>query len=219
MLRPVDEKLLREVANSLRTRQRPPTQVELQDALGMKSQSYLTYVLNRLETNGYIERSKALKGKSRNLQLTEKGWGVVAHQNVPVLGDIAAGLPIEAIQLPGEYLPVMWFIAQKGNFVLRVRGDSMTGAAILDGDYVLIRQQAHAERGDIVAALIEGWDTEATVKGYYPLPDGAEFRPANPAYPPIRVVEGRDTWRILGVVVAVLREGDPVKMPEEAVEV
>ena len=134
---------------------------------------------------------------------------------LPIIGRITAGQPILAQEEYAGDLAVGDYLSRVANFVLQVRGDSMIHADILDGDYVLIRRQPVAEPGQIVAALIiDGSETEATVKGYYPRPDGVEFRPANPAHEPIIIT--RDShlqWQILGLVAGRVRLG--AQMPEE----
>lgn len=119
---------------------------------------------------------------------------------VPLLGTIAAGVPIPAEEEPGEELALPLTLVGHGTlFALRVRGDSMVEAAICDGDVVVVRQQDVAENGDIVAARIDG---EATVKVFQRTRDGhAVLVPRNPAYQPIPA----DDAVILGKVVSVLR--------------
>jgi repressor LexA len=123
---------------------------------------------------------------------------------IPVLGRIAAGTPILASENVEEYLTVPVGFAKGGeHFALRVTGQSMTGAGILDGDVVVVRRQDSAGDRDIVAALLPGVaEEEATIKRLRRLAGKVTLHPENPAFPPIPMTEGR----ILGKVVAVLRK-------------
>ena len=118
----------------------------------------------------------------------------------PRQGIVSAGKPIEAIET-SDTIPVPPVMADEGNFVLRVEGDSMVEDGILDGDYVVVRKQYHAERGQTVVALI---GNDATVKRFYRKADRIELHPANAAMEPI-VVDRTEDFSILGVVVGVIR--------------
>jgi repressor LexA len=123
---------------------------------------------------------------------------------VPVLGRVPAGGPREAIEeVEGELLLDPDLVGDGEVFSLRVKGDSMTEAHICDGDYVLVRAQAHAEEGEIVVAVIDG---EATVKRFRRRKGQVRFEAANPAYPPIVVPPGAPAFRIAGKVVGVYRK-------------
>jgi repressor LexA len=116
-------------------------------------------------------------------------------------GMVAAGRPIEAIETPGTIEVPASMVGPGENFVLRVKGDSMVGDGILDGDYVVVRKQSTAESGKTVVALIHG---EATVKRLQCRGRRIELHPANPTIAPI-VVEDEESFRIEGVVVGVIR--------------
>jgi repressor LexA len=123
---------------------------------------------------------------------------------IPVVGEVAAGRPILAV----ENVEEEWFLDQKllrgqDNFLLRARGDSMTGAQIRDGDYLLIRPQATAETGEIVVVMV---DDEVTVKRFYRRRNRIELRPENPAYDTIVCRAGDEDLEIVGKVVGVLRK-------------
>jgi repressor LexA len=122
------------------------------------------------------------------------GW------QLPLAGIVSAGKPIEAIETP-DTIAVPFSMADEGNFVLRVEGDSMVEDGILNGDYVVVHRQPHAERGQTVVALM---DNEATVKRFYRMRDRIELRPANSAMEPI-IVQDNETFRIVGIVVGVIR--------------
>jgi repressor LexA len=149
------------------------------------------YHLNILEKEGYLSRkSKISRGTTSVID------------GIPVLGRVAAGQPILAEEsYEGTLEPGTLFGNTSGLFALRVRGDSMTGAGIMPGDYVIVRHQESANAGDIVVALI---GDEATVKYYRPQPDQIELVAANPAYEPIAVKPGIE-FRLLGTVRGVIR--------------
>jgi repressor LexA len=148
-----------------------------------------------LEKAGYLKRRGGVsRGCSLTLPLQSPG--------IPLLGRVAAGQPILAEESIEDRLDVgQVFGDTTGRFALRVRGDSMTGAGILEGDIVIVRKTEQAQPGTIVVALI---GDEATVKYYRPRAGRIELVAANEKYPPIQVVEGQD-FRILGVVTGVLR--------------
>ncbi|MGJ3509516.1 transcriptional repressor LexA [Enemella sp. A6] len=198
----------------------PPSMRDLGAAVGLASSSSVSYQLKELEERGYIRRDPKrpramdirmpdIPGLATPRTLSavddhgfdETGIGD-AHPtpvNVPVLGEIAAGGPILAEEHVTDVFPLPKELAGDGEvFLLKVRGDSMIDAAICDGDWVVVRQQADALNGDIVAALL---DDEATVKTFRRTGDQVWLLPHNPAYEPI---DGNYA-QILGVVVAVLR--------------
>ncbi len=175
----------------------PPTIREIGRAFGISSTNGVRYYLRLLEKSGQLKRSGRI---SRGLGAAAPSAPALA--GIPLLGRVAAGQPILAQEsLEGLLSPEEFFGRNEGVFALRVRGDSMIEAGILEGDYVIVRQQATARSGEIVVALL---GEEATVKHYRPRPDGAELVPANKSYQPITV--GPDAeFRILGVVKTVLR--------------
>jgi repressor LexA len=123
---------------------------------------------------------------------------------VPVLGRVPAGPPREAVEeVEGELFLDPALLGEGEIFSLRVKGDSMTGAHICDGDYVLVRTQRNAEDGEIVVAVIDG---EATVKRLRLREEKVRLEAANPAYPPIAVPAGAPSFRIAGKVVGVYRK-------------
>jgi repressor LexA len=120
---------------------------------------------------------------------------------LPLVGLVAAGKPIEAIATPDSIEVPPSMVGPGENFVLRVQGDSMIGDGILDGDYVVVRKQAQADNGQTVVALLRG---EATVKRLFRRETRIELQPANPTMQPI-MVEDEEDFRIEGVVVGVIR--------------
>lgn len=174
---------------------RPPSQQEIADALGFRSLGTVQNYLKRLEGKGLLSRGGHAP---RGVRLTPSRTG---GMELPLAGTVAAGRPIEAIETPDTFEVPSSMAGPGENFVLRVRGDSMIGDGILDGDYVVVRKQAAAENGQTVVALIGG---EATVKRFHRKGGRVELHPANPAMAPI-VVEGEESFRIEGVVVGVIR--------------
>lgn len=178
----------------------PPSVREIGEAVGLSSSSTVHAHLAALERHGYIRRDPA---KPRALEVldfrdTERGVDPRSVTAVPVVGAVAAGQPILAAENIEATLPLPAEFAGESTFILRVRGDSMVEAGILDGDYVVVRQQSTADNGDIVVALVED---EATVKRFYRESDRIRLQPENSAMEPIYV---RDA-RVLGKVVALFR--------------
>ena len=174
----------------------PPTIREIGREYGISSTNGVRYYLNMLEKEGYLRRSERI---SRGIEGVAKP---VVREGIPILGRVAAGQPVLAEEsLEGSLEPGEMFGDRSGLFALRVRGDSMTGAGIMAGDYVVVRQQENAASGEIVVALL---GDEATVKYYRPGRGRVELVAANPAYEPIAVEPGSE-FRVLGVVRGVIR--------------
>jgi repressor LexA len=178
----------------------PPTIREIGAQFGIRSTNGVRYYLNLLEQEGHIARTRKV---SRAIVLAKPARRATG---IPIVGRVAAGQPILAEEnVEGSLSTDELFGARGGStdelFALKVRGDSMIDAGILDGDYVVVRSRERASSGEMVVALI---GDEATVKFYRPAGDHAELVPANPNYQPIRVGHG-DDFRIAGVVTGVLR--------------
>lgn len=169
-----------------------PTVREIEKEMGYMSPSSAQYVLNKLEEYGYIERDSMMK---RTIRL--KHYDTKAYQ-ITLVGTVTAGKPILAVESIEEYIPVPVKNKGKNMFALKVKGDSMINAAILDGDIVVVEQTPVAENGEIVVALIED---EATVKRFYKENGHFRLQPENDAYEPIIV----DEVSILGKVNMVIR--------------
>lgn len=165
-----------------------PSVREIAEAVGLKSTSSVHYHLAALKESGKIDMNANQK---RTISLPE----VQRSEQIPILGTVTAGLPILAQENIEGYFP---WDGCSGCFALRVRGDSMIGAGILDGDTLVVRQQQTALEGEIVVALL---GEEATVKRLHYSADGLWLLPENPAYTPI---DARDA-QILGLVKAVFR--------------
>jgi repressor LexA len=183
----------------------PPSVREIGDAVGLRSTSSVHAQLETLEQRGYLKRDPA---KPRALELgrdpeTDLEIRPATARNVPLVGEIAAGGPILAEERVDAVYPLPKELVGEGQlFMLRVRGDSMIEAGVLDGDLVVVRQQPTVEQGEMCAALV---DDEATVKFFRRSRTGAVFLdPANEAYEPIPLTADQTT-SIMGKVVTVLR--------------
>jgi repressor LexA len=179
-----------------------PSMREIGDAAGLNSPASVKYQLDILEEKGFIRRDEN-RGRAMEVVLPDSMTGESASTDktrfIPLVGSIAAGVPITADQQVEETLPLPESLVGKGDlFMLKVKGESMINAAICDGDYVVIRQQKDANNGEIVAAMIDG---EATVKTFSRKGGHIWLLPANDDFAPI---DG-DTCEILGKVTAVLR--------------
>lgn len=207
------EQTLDFIRQSIGERGYPPTLREIGEYMGIRSTNGVNDHLRALERKGYLRREDM---KSRALKLVEgSSPGLRSARSVPpaeselievrVLGRVAAGLPMFAEENVVDTIRVDRMLVRGGRevFGLRVSGDSMIEAGILSGDYIFVRKQPVAERGDIVVALI---GDEATVKYYHPEKDYVRFQPANSQMAPIlvRASDFRSTM-LLGKVVGVFR--------------
>lgn len=191
------------ITRSISDRGYPPTLREIGSHMGIRSTNGVNDHLRALERKGYLKREDM---KSRALRPVNVGRGDQDSViSIPVVGRVAAGRPVLAEENVEDTVTVDRFFVgnQREVFGLRVRGDSMIDAGIWDGDFIFVRKQMHADKGDIVVALI---GEEATVKYYHPGQDAIRFVAANAAYAPIivRKDEFRPT-QILGVVIGVYR--------------
>ena len=189
----------------------PPSMREIAEAVGLASLSSVSHQLGQLELSGYLRRDP---NRPRALEVlidlepdpshasdsdAAPGPSVGDAAMVPLVGRIAAGIPITADQMVEEVMPLPRQLVGKGElFMLTVVGDSMVDAAICDGDWVVVRQQSTVENGEIVAAML---DNEATVKVFKQRDGHTWLLPQNSAYEPIL----GDHATVLGKVVAVLR--------------
>ena len=177
----------------------PPAVREICEAVHLKSTSSVHSHLEALEKNGYIRRDAT---KPRAIEIIDDNFNLVRREvvNVPLIGTVAAGQPILAVENIETYFPVpAEFMPNEQSFMLRVKGDSMINAGIFDGDQVLVKQQASAENGDIVVALVED---SATVKTFYKEDGYYRLQPENDSMDPILV---QDNLQILGKVFGVFR--------------
>jgi repressor LexA len=201
-LGPRQKKILEYILGTVEERGYPPSVREIADAVGLASPSTVHAHLEALQRKGYI-RKDATKPRAIEISYapgvgpSDSRSGV---RHVPLLGRIAAGVPIQAVEEIEEVVAVPASLIGDGTFfMLKVKGDSMHDAGIQDGDLVVIRKQDDANNGEIVAAMLED---EATVKTLVRQGNKTILRPENPAYEPIEV-DGEG--RILGKVVALMR--------------
>ena len=202
-------KILDFIAATLRARGFPPSVREIARAVGLASTSAVHHHLQILEREGYLERGAA---QSRAIRLTPTAairLGLTSElvpqattgdaRVVPIIGEIAAGGPIEAYQDATETMAIPDVLAPGGDaYVLRVRGDSMIEAHIADGDFVLIRPQTTARNGDIVVAQVE--ENAVTLKRFFREKDRVRLQPANPNYPPQFYPSVRIQGKLIGVI-------------------
>lgn len=200
--------ILEFISREVELRGYPPSMREIGDAVGLASLSSVTHQLSRLELAGYIRRDakrpralEVLIAPAATSSAARDSLGIQPGETtlVPLVGQIAAGLPITAEQMVDDVLPLPKQLVGEGDlFMLKVVGDSMIDAAICEGDYVVVRQQRSADNGDIVAAMLDG---EATVKVFRQRDGHVWLLPRNSAFEPIV----GDRAEVLGKVVAVLR--------------
>lgn len=178
----------------------PPTVREICSGVGLASTSTVHGHLNRLERRGLLDKASEMP---RALHVTEAGKKVlgIKPDRMPLIGTVAAGLPITAEQNIEDYYPVpSEFEADAGNlFMLKVKGTSMINIGILNGDYVIVREQNTAENGEVVVAMTE--DNEATVKRFFKEKGHYRLQPENDNMDPIILKKAT----VLGKVVGVLR--------------
>lgn len=222
-------KVLEVIRTAVATRGYPPSLREIGELVGLTSPSSVAHQLSSLERKGYLRRDPnrpraievispdadesvvadaadfgGMRGgasaQDEDVDLTGSGDARPEASYVPVLGQIAAGVPITAEEVVDDVFPLPKQIVGEGSlFLLKVVGDSMIDAAICDGDWVVVHQQSHADNGDVVAAML---DNEATVKTFKRTDGHVWLLPHNPAFDPI---DG-DHATVLGKVTAVLRQ-------------
>ena len=174
----------------------PPAVREICEAVHLKSTSSVHAHLESLEKNGYIRRDPT---KPRAIEIMDENFNLNRREivNVPVIGSVAAGQPILAVENIESYFPIpAEMMPNQEAFVLKVKGESMVDAGIFDGDHVLVQKQPTAENGEIVVALI---DNSATVKTFYKEADHIRLQPENDAYDPIIVSDCMILGKVFGV--------------------
>ena len=214
-----EKKILEYMLTEIRKKGYPPTVREMCSSLGIKSTSTAHKDIASLEQKGYIRKDPAkpraieildpdTNAANRNISKEPypgSGFGNNERADVveiPLVGQIAAGTPILAQENIEDSFPVPARYVGKGNhFMLTVKGDSMIEAGILDGDYILVQQQQTADNGEIVVAMVDGFESEATVKTFYKENGHIRLQPENQNMSPIIVKDAR----ILGLVKGVFR--------------
>lgn len=211
-----EQRILEYMKKEIRQKGYPPTVREMCSCLGIKSTSTAHKDLDNLEKKGFIRKDPS---KPRAIEILDMTYPTseehVIHKeplsnvertdvvDIPIVGRIAAGQPILADQNVEDIFPVPSTFMGRGNhFMLTVKGDSMIEAGIFDGDYILVEEQNTARNGDIVVAMIEDYEAEATVKTFYKEANHIRLQPENASMKPIIVKDAK----ILGLVKGVFRK-------------
>lgn len=184
----------------------PPTVREICSALGIKSTSTVHKDLANLEKKGYVVKDPAkpraimLSSHEYNSEILDRPPVSDNIVEIPVVGRVAAGTPILAEENVEDFfqLPAR-FVNGNDNFMLRVRGDSMIEAGILDGDYILVENRNVARNGEIVVAMVDGFESEATVKTFYKEDGHIRLQPENSSMSPIIVSDVKILGKVKGV--------------------
>ncbi|HEX6971176.1 MAG TPA: transcriptional repressor LexA, partial [Limnochordia bacterium] len=194
-LTPRQRQILEFIKREVGAKGYPPSVREIGQAVGLSSSSTVHGHLGKLEAKGYIRRDPT---KPRAIEVfADRGSGRKQIVNVPVVGKVTAGQPILAVENIEDFFPMPKdFTTYEDVFMLRVRGESMIEAGIFDGDYVVVRQQQHAENGDIVVALL---GEEATIKRFFKDADQIRLVPENRHMQPIVTKEARILGRVIGL--------------------
>ncbi|MGB3940758.1 MAG: transcriptional repressor LexA [Candidatus Manganitrophaceae bacterium] len=185
--------MLRFIGDYLADHGYPPTQREMMRRFQIKSTRGVARHLEALQKKGYLIRGEG----ARAIEIHP------SSQGIPIIGKVAAGRPIQAIENIEGRIDLSRILTRwKGAFFLRVKGESMIGEGIFEGDYLLVKPQATVETGTVAVVLLSG---EAAVKRFAREGEKIVLHSANPAYPPIEVTRGSGDFRIVGKVVAVFR--------------
>lgn len=179
----------------------PPSFREIMQGLDYSSVATVAQHIDNLVAKGYLSKRD---NEARSIQLVETDVDIGESVNLPVLGFIAAGQPLTVLDDPKETLAVPPFMIKSGHsYVLQVKGQSMIGDGILDGDYVVVRENKTPQNGDVVVAMVNGYS--ATLKRFYKEADNrVRLQPANSTMEPIMLDEN-DSLDIQGVVTGVIR--------------
>ena len=212
-----EKKILDYMGGEIKKKGYPPTVREVCAALGIRSTSTVHKALGSLEAQGFIRKDPSKRRAVEVLGSEEESMPARKNSDrredasvrertdiveIPVVGRIAAGTPILAEENIEESIPVpSRFLGKGTNFMVTVKGESMIEAGIFDGDYLLVHMQNTAENGDIVVAMIDGFESEATVKTFYKEKDHIRLQPENHSMSPILVKE----VKVLGCVKGVFR--------------
>lgn len=174
----------------------PPSVRDICQAVNLKSTSSVHSHLETLEKNGYIRRDPT---KPRTIEILDDNFNLVRREvvNVPMIGTVAAGQPILAIENIDNYFPIpSEYMPNEESFMLKVKGESMINAGILDGDHILVKRQNYAKNGDMVVALV---GDSATVKTFYKEDDHIRLQPENDYMDPIILPDVEIIGKVFGV--------------------
>ena len=192
------EEIYNIIKDSILKKGYPPSVREIGELVGLKSTSSVHAQLNTLEKKGYIRKDPS---KPRTIEITDDDFNLTRREvvNVPMVGTVAAGMPLLATQNISDYFPIPTeFLPNTDIFMLRVKGESMINAGIYDGDQIIVAKQNTAKNGDIIVALI---DDSATVKRFFKESNYYRLQPENDFMEPILVKE----VTILGKVIGLFR--------------
>ncbi len=188
------KEILEFVTEYIKENERSPSFNEIKDKFGLSALSTVHEHITELVEKGFLRRDER---KERGLYLPAKRQQYI---EVPLVGAIACGKPIEAIEMPDEFIRVVREDSLRGNiYALKAKGDSMIQEGIFDGDFIIVKKQSVAENGDTVVAIID--DNQTTLKKYFREKEKIRLQPANPKYEPIY----RKEVEINGVVVKIIR--------------
>lgn len=212
MLKEREQKILNYMKEEIRTKGYPPTVREICAALGIKSTSTTHKDIESLVRQGYLVKDPSKPRALMVVDPSEKDYPVSASSGnvsafpesdvveIPVVGRVAAGTPILAEENIEDTFPVPARYASNGtNFMLRVRGESMIEAGIMDGDLILVHQTQEVHNGEIVVAMIDGFESEATVKTFYKENGYIRLQPENHTMSPIIVHDVKIMGKVKGV--------------------
>lgn len=188
--------ILEYIKNDIVNKGYPPAVREICEAVHLKSTSSVHAHLESLEKNGYIRRDPT---KPRAIEIIDENFSLTRREvvNVPIIGSVAAGQPILAVENIEAYFPIpAEMMPNHESFMLKVKGESMINAGIFDGDRVLVQKQCTAENGEIVVALV---DDSATVKTFYKEADHIRLQPENDALEPIILQDCKILGKVFGV--------------------
>lgn len=193
---PKQQEILDFIKSEILNRGYPPSVRDICLAVHLKSTSSVHSHLETLEKNGYIRRDPT---KPRAIEIVDDNFNLVRREvvNVPLVGTVAAGQPILAVENIENYFPIpAEYMPNTDCFMLKVKGDSMVNAGIFDGDYIMVQTQSTARNGDMVVALVED---SATVKTYYKEDGHYRLQPENDSMSPIIVEEVSILGKVFGV--------------------
>ena len=218
MLKDREQKILNYMKEEIRQKGYPPTVREICSALNIKSTSTAHKDIDNLVKQGYIKKDPS---KPRALTIVDVDTEAAAEAkydmspgagydnvsqireemvDIPIVGRIAAGTPILAEQNVEDSFPMpARFVGNGTNFMLTVKGESMIEVGIMDGDYILVEQQQTARNGEIVVAMVDGFESEATVKTFYKEADHIRLQPENSTMSPIIVKDAKILGKVKGV--------------------
>lgn len=208
MLTPKQKKVLDYIQRFQAKKGFAPSQQEIANHFGFRSLGTVQNYLVRLERQGLLKKvwnaRRGMKPVKKRLAIPSSQHPSMETVPIPILGKVAAGKPIEAVETQEMVQILPSLLSKTGeHFCLRVEGDSMIEEGILDGDLVIIRKQEDADNGQTVVALI---DNEATIKKFYRRKRSVELHPANPTYQPIVVDSNDRIFAIEGILVSVIRK-------------